>query len=154
MKLSGPYGQFVLRTWEDKPVVMLAAGTACADGVHGANALVNGEYSGHIAASPAPGRPRSCTTSRNSGRWRRSTPDQATYHACPGRRPRLPARPGQTSWRPTSTVSAAIRAYICGSPAMVESSLKSLMAKRLFPRDIFHEDFFNEGDKASGSGPR
>ena len=33
---------------------------------------------------------------------------------------------------------------------MVEAALKTLMGKRLFPRDIYREDFFNEGDKAAG----
>ncbi len=33
---------------------------------------------------------------------------------------------------------------------MVEAALKTLMGKRLFPRDIHREDFFNEGDKATG----
>jgi phenol hydroxylase P5 protein len=33
---------------------------------------------------------------------------------------------------------------------MVEAALKSLMSRRLFPRDIFREDFFNEADKATG----
>jgi phenol hydroxylase P5 protein len=33
---------------------------------------------------------------------------------------------------------------------MVEAALKTLMGKRLFPRDIYREDFFNEGDKATG----
>ena len=42
--------------------------------------------------------------------------------------------------------------YVCGSPAMVESALKSMMGRRLFPRDIFHEDFFNASDKAAGVG--
>ncbi|HOA89944.1 MAG TPA: hypothetical protein PKX10_12225 [Propioniciclava tarda] len=35
---------------------------------------------------------------------------------------------------------------------MVESALRSMMGRRLFPRDIFHEDFFNASDKAAGVG--
>ena len=33
---------------------------------------------------------------------------------------------------------------------MVESALKMLMSKRLFPRDIYREDFFDSSDKSSG----
>ena len=33
--------------------------------------------------------------------------------------------------------------YVCGPPAMVEASLKTLMLKRLFPRDIFKEEFLD-----------
>ena len=41
-------------------------------------------------------------------------------------------------------------AYLCGSPPMVEASLKTLMRKRLFPKDIYREDFFDTSDKATG----
>jgi phenol hydroxylase P5 protein len=33
---------------------------------------------------------------------------------------------------------------------MVDAALKLLMRKRLFPRDIYREDFFTEADRASG----
>ena len=33
---------------------------------------------------------------------------------------------------------------------MVEAALKTLMRKRLFPKDIFREDFFDASDKATG----
>jgi phenol hydroxylase P5 protein len=41
-------------------------------------------------------------------------------------------------------------AYLCGPPAMVEAALKVLMRKRLFPRDIYREDFFDSSDNATG----
>ena len=34
--------------------------------------------------------------------------------------------------------------------AMVEAALKTLMKKRLFPKDIYREDFFDTSDKATG----
>ena len=40
--------------------------------------------------------------------------------------------------------------YVCGPPPMVDAALKLLMRKRLFPRDIYREDFFDESDKAAG----
>ena len=42
------------------------------------------------------------------------------------------------------------KGYLCGPPLMVEAALKTLMSKRLFPRDIYREEFFNEGDKSGG----
>ena len=42
-------------------------------------------------------------------------------------------------------------AYICGSPAMVADTVKTLMKARLFPRDIYREDFFDSADRASGA---
>jgi hypothetical protein len=41
-------------------------------------------------------------------------------------------------------------AYLCWPPPMVEAALKTLMRKRLFPKDIFREDFFDASDKATG----
>ena len=41
------------------------------------------------------------------------------------------------------------RGYLCGPPPMVEAALKTMMGRRLFPRDIFREDFFDESDKNS-----
>ena len=35
-------------------------------------------------------------------------------------------------------------------PPMVEAALKTLMRKRLFPSDIYREDFFDASDKATG----
>lgn len=41
-------------------------------------------------------------------------------------------------------------AYICGPPPMVDAAIKVLMKKRLFPRDIYREDFYDQADKATG----
>ena len=38
--------------------------------------------------------------------------------------------------------------YVCGPPAMVDATLRTLMAKRLFPRDIYREDFYDASDRA------
>ncbi|HKN49124.1 MAG TPA: oxidoreductase, partial [Actinomycetota bacterium] len=38
-------------------------------------------------------------------------------------------------------------AYLCGPPPMVEAAVKVLMRKRLFPKDIYREDFFDQRDK-------
>lgn len=40
--------------------------------------------------------------------------------------------------------------YVCGPPPMVDAALKTFMRKRLFPRDIYREDFYDESDRASG----
>lgn len=41
-------------------------------------------------------------------------------------------------------------AYLCGPPPMVDAALKMLMKKRLFPRDIYREDFYDASDNATG----
>jgi phenol hydroxylase P5 protein len=42
-------------------------------------------------------------------------------------------------------------AYLCGPPPMVDAALRILMQRRLFPRDIYREDFYSEADKAQGA---
>jgi phenol hydroxylase P5 protein len=42
-------------------------------------------------------------------------------------------------------------AYICGSPGFVTDTMKALMKARLFPRDIYREDFFDSADRAAGT---
>ncbi len=42
-------------------------------------------------------------------------------------------------------------AYICGSPEFVTDTMKALMKARLFPRDIYREDFFDSADRAAGT---
>jgi phenol hydroxylase P5 protein len=41
-------------------------------------------------------------------------------------------------------------AYVCGPPAMVEASMRTLMSRRLFPRDIHREEFLDESNRAGG----
>ena len=62
-----------------------------------------------------------------------------------GRTGRIPALLAQDYPRAAGHV-----AYICGSPDMVDDTMKALMRARLFPRDIYREDFFDTADRASG----
>jgi phenol hydroxylase P5 protein len=39
--------------------------------------------------------------------------------------------------------------YVCGPPGMVEAALRTLMLKRLFPRDIFKEEFLDASAAAT-----
>ncbi|HET9654310.1 MAG TPA: hypothetical protein VFP72_03075 [Kineosporiaceae bacterium] len=41
-------------------------------------------------------------------------------------------------------------AYVCGPPAMVEAAMKTLMSRRLFPRDIYREEFLDESSRSAG----
>lgn len=42
-------------------------------------------------------------------------------------------------------------AYLCGKPAFVTDTMKALMKARLFPRDIYREDFFSAADRTAGA---
>ena len=155
VNLSGPYGQFVLRTWEDKPLVMLAAGTGLAPLASMVkHALQNEQYEGHITLYAGARTPDELYDIEEFRELAEEFSEQFTFHPCVSGAEVEGYRHGRVN----DVMSAdfdrlgGYQAYICGSPGMVESTLKSLMAKRLFPRDIFHEDFFNEGDKVKGVG--
>ncbi len=153
VKLSGPYGRFVLKVGGDRPVVMVAGGTGLAPiAAMIKHALLNGEYDGHITLY-AGGRSKEWLYDVAAFReLEEAYPDQFTYRPCLSETP----EEGYASGMVTDVLEAdheslkGHQGYLCGPPAMVEAALKSLMSRRLFPRDIFREDFFNEADKATG----
>ncbi len=153
VNLSGPYGQFVLRTWEDKPIVMLAAGTGLAPLASMVkHALENEQYEGHITLYAGARTPEELYDVEVFRQLEEEYSGQFTYHPCVSSDEVEGYRHGRVNEVMESDFDrlGGHQGCICGSPAMVESSLKSMMGKRLFPRDVFHEDFFNEGDKATG----
>ncbi len=153
VQLSGPYGRFVLHTSDDNDVVMIAGGTGLAPIASMIkHALVNGEYDGHITLY-AGGRTQDWLYDVEYFReLEEEHSDQFTYRPCLAEE----EADGFPHGMVTDVLDAdheslkGYKAYVCGPPAMVEAALKGLMAKRLFPRDIFREDFFNEADKAAG----
>lgn len=155
VQLSGPYGRFVLRTWEEeRPVVMMGGGTGLAPLASMVkHALLNEAYDGHITLY-AGGRTKDDLYDVDFFRsLEEAYPDQFTYHPCvSNEEPEEGYRGGYVTQAMEEDFDklTGYQGYMCGSPAMVEGCLKSFMSRRLFPRDIFGEDFFNEGDKQSG----
>lgn len=165
VELSGPYGRFVLRTWEeDKPIVMLAGGTGLAPLASMIkHALFNEEYEGEITLYHG-GRTRDDLYDMDFYReLEEEYEDQFTYHPCVSEEvSQEEAEELAEEGIRVGFVNAVMEAdfdrlggyqgYMCGSPAMVDACRKSFMGRRLFPRDIFNEDFTNERDKAEGTG--
>jgi phenol/toluene 2-monooxygenase (NADH) P5/A5 len=158
VNLAGPYGRFVLHTGNDNDVVMIAGGTGLAPIASMIkHALINGEYDGHITLYQG-GRTREWLYDVEMFReLEEEHSDQFTYRPCvSGDEGEPDDLVGYAIGRVNEVLEAdhsslkGYNAYVCGSPAMVESTLKSLMSRRLFPRDIFREDFFDESDKATG----
>ena len=151
--VSGPYGRFVLRTGHDEPAIMVAGGTGLAPITSMIrHALTNDAYQGHL-------------TLYQGVRSREWLYGEAEFRALEAAHPvRFRYRPclseedveGYGHGLVTAVIEADHRTltghtgYLCGPPPMVEAALKTLMSRRLFPRDIYREDFFNEADKASG----
>ncbi|MBP6997378.1 MAG: 2Fe-2S iron-sulfur cluster binding domain-containing protein [Phycicoccus sp.] len=162
VQLSGPYGRFVLHTGDDQHAVFVAGGTGLAPIKamirHG---LESEAYSGDL-------------TLYQGGRTREWLYDVDVFRALAVQFPQFTYRPCLSEETPeqvadsgddpaaygygmvTDVIAAdhaslsGCKGYLCGPPPMVEAALKTLMSRRLFPRDIHREEFFNEGDKAGG----
>lgn len=160
--VSGPYGRFVLHTGQDNHTIMVAGGTGLAPIKsmlrHG---LENGTYEGEMTLYQG-GRSREWLYDVDFFRALAADYDQFTYRPClseetPEEVVASGDDPDAYGYGMVTDVLAADHAslsgckgYLCGPPLMVEAALKTLMSKRLFPRDIYREEFFNEGDKAAG----
>lgn len=150
VSLSGPYGRFSFRPARTQPILLLGAGTGLAPlksivahiaetggehdvvlyhGVRTVDDLYDRDYFEALAAEH----------------------DWFTYRPAlsgdewEGRTGRVPAQLAEDYPKASGNV-----AYICGSPEMVTDTMKALMKARLFPRDIYREDFFDSAGKASG----
>lgn len=151
VSLSGPYGRFSFRPLRTQPVLLLAGGTGLAP----MKAMI-----AHIAETGAEHEvvlyhgvgTRDDLYEHDWLTQLEAEHDWFTYRpalsrdAWDGRTGRVPALLAEDHPRASGHV-----AYICGSPAMVDDTMKALMKARLFPRDIYREDFFDSADRASGA---
>ena len=149
--VSGPYGQFSFRPARDQPVLLLAGGTGLApmksiirhiDETGGGHQVVL--Y--HGVSTTADLYEHAWLEQLAAGRdWFDYRP-AVSREEHGGRSGRVPALLAEDYPRAAGHV-----AYICGSPAFVADTMKALMKARLFPRDIYREDFFDSADRAAGT---
>jgi phenol hydroxylase P5 protein len=150
--LSGPYGQFSFRPARRQPVLLLAGGTGLApmksiiqniDQRNGCGFPVT-LYHG---ASTAAGLYEQAWLEEFAAArdWFEYRP-ALSREEHRGRRGRVPELLAQDYPRASGHV-----AYICGSPEFTADTMKALMKARLFPRDIYREDFFDSAHRAAGT---
>ena len=152
IELAGPFGRFFLRPQRSEPVLMVAGGTGLAPLMsmirhildvglpqtvclyHGARSRADLYDADRLAdlAEKHPGRLRYVPC--------------LSEEAWDGRRGLVTEVIAEDFSRCAGHV-----AYVCGPPPMVDATLKVLMERRLFPRDIYREDFYDESDKANGA---
>jgi len=160
VNVSGPYGRFVLKVGDDRDAVLVAGGTGLAPIKSMIrHALENEAYEGHLTLYQG-GRSREWLYDvEEFRRLEAEYPEQFTYRPCLSEETaeEVGADAAAYGYGLVTDVIAADHTslsggsgYLCGPPPMVEAALKTLMSKRLFPRDIYREDFFDESDKASG----
>lgn len=151
---SGPYGRFFLREARPEPMILIGGGTGLAP----LKAIVR-----HVLETGLEQRMHLYQGARTEADLydvdffrdlAAKYPDQFVYRPC------LSEAAGNDWDGGTGMVTDVVdadfptcrghTAYLCGPPPMVEAALKTLMRKRLFPKDIFREDFFDASDKATG----
>lgn len=152
--LSGPYGRFSFRPLRGRPVLLLGSGTGLAPLKSILTHLVEtAEQTGwehdvvlyHGVATQADLYDREVFERIEAEQHWFSYRPAVSREECRGRQGRVPALLAEDFPRASGNV-----AYVCGSPDMVEDTMRALMRARLFPRDIYREDFFDAADRASG----
>lgn len=154
LAMAGPYGRFSFRPARTEPMLLLAGGTGLAPVL----SIIR-----HVVGT---GQERDMTLYHGVA-TAQDLYEHDYLQELAGSQPGFRYRPAlsQESWEGrTGHVSDLLAedyeraagnvAYVCGSPAMVEDTLRTLMRKRLFPRDIYREDFFDAADKANGATVR
>ena len=161
--VAGPYGRFVLKTRDDRHAVLVGGGTGAAPLKSMIrHALEAGEYDGRLTLY-AGGRSRAWLYDIDLfRRLAKEHSDRFVYRPCLSEETEADVAssgddPSAYAYGNVTDVLAAdheslagCAGYLCGPPPMVEAALKTMMGKRLFPRDIYREDFFNEADRAAG----
>lgn len=151
VSLSGPYGRFSFRPARSQPVILLAGGTGLAP----LKSIVK-----HLAETGAERdvvlyHGVATTADLYEHPWlEQFAAEHAWFDYRPalsreeynGRTGRVPAHLAEDFPRAAGNV-----AYVCGSPPFVTESMRALMRARLFPRDIYREDFFDARDRAGGA---
>lgn len=145
--LSGPYGRFVLRTDRPEPSVLIAGGTGLAPIASMIRHALEDDVEGigHM-------------TLYQGARTREGIYDVDLFRDLEARYPaRFAYRPCLSEEAAEGFASGMVTdvlndhhetlkghiGYVCGPPAMVEAALRTLMLKRLFPRDIYKEEFLD-----------
>jgi phenol hydroxylase P5 protein len=154
IELAGPYGRFVLRTDRSEPSVLIAGGTGLAPiAAMIRHALENDiDDVGHMTLYQGA---RTREWMYDVERFRAleaEHPDRFTYRPCLSEE----EADGFAAGLVTDVLNgdhATLKGhigYVCGPPGMVEAALKTLMLKRLFPRDIYKEEFLDASAAATG----
>ncbi|GAA0667582.1 phenol 2-monooxygenase domain-containing protein [Streptomyces thermocarboxydovorans] len=152
LRVSGPYGRFFFRQMREEPAILIAGGTGLAP----IKSMIQ-----HILASED----EQQLTLYQGARCldmlydvdffrglEQEYPDRFRYRPCLSEEQVSGFEAGLVTEvldRDMASCRGHV-AYVCGPPPMVDAAIKTLMRKRLFPRDIYREDFFDESDKANG----
>lgn len=159
LDLTGPYGRFVVRMGRSDRAVLVAGGTGLApiasmvkrvllDG-----ASENGAGPAHLSLYQGARTREALYDVALFTELAERFPDRFTYRPCLSEEEAEGFASGMVTDvldADHATLSGHV-AYVCGPPAMVDAAMRTLMAKRLFPRDMFREEFLDESNRAAGT---
>jgi phenol hydroxylase P5 protein len=151
IRLSGPYGRFFLRD-RGKPAILLGGGTGLAPLMSMIRHVLENDLDQQLVLFHG-GRARADLYDvERLQAWATAHPDRFAYRPCVSEGDWEEAAAGHVPDVLLAEMPSCAGhvAYVCGPPVMVDAALKALMKGRLFPRDIYREDFFNAADKAGG----
>jgi phenol hydroxylase P5 protein len=153
--LSGPYGRFVFRRSRPEPVIMIAGGTGLAPMMSMIRDVLADADDEHVIRLYQGARTRADLYGYDElAALATQHPERFRYNPCLSGEPAAPEgfRTGQVTEVLAEDLPRCSGhvGYVCGPPGMVDAAMRLLMSRRLFPRDIYREDFFDESHKAAG----
>lgn len=158
IRFSGPYGRFFVRESAPEPMIFLAGGS----GLSSPKSMVLDLFE--------QGENRPVTLiygARNQGElyYRELFEELATEHDNFTYLPVVNEEPEDSDWQGLrGFVHEAAqehfdgkfsghKAYMCGPPPMVDACITTLMQGRLFERDMYMENFYDQSSQAAGKSP-
>lgn len=156
LSFSGPYGRFFVRNSAPEPMIFLAGGS----GLSSPKSMIldlfeNGESRQITFVYGA--RNQDELYYRELFEQLEQEHDNFTYV------PALSEEPDGSDWQGARGFVHEVaqahfngsfeghKAYMCGPPPMIDACITTLMQGRLFERDMFMENFFNQASKDNGS---
>lgn len=151
LHVSGPYGRFFLREARSEPGILIGSGTGVAPLKSIVRHVLEGGHEHRLYLYQGARTQADLYDVEVYRALEKEHSDQFTYCPCLS----------EEHWEGSTGFVADVvdadfescrwhTAYVCGPPPMVEAAVKMLMRKRIFPKDVYREDFFDASDKATG----
>lgn len=156
VQLAGPYGNFSFREQRREPAILVAGGTGVAPMKSIVRHVLEGDLDRSLTLYQGARRHDGFHEHDYFSELAANHRDRFQYRPCLSDE----THPDYASGTVVDVADADLPTlrgyvgYLCGPPPMVEAAIKMLMGKRLFPRDIYREDFLDESYKADGIGVR
>ncbi|MFD2645188.1 NADH:ubiquinone reductase (Na(+)-transporting) subunit F [Pseudomonas japonica] len=158
LALSGPYGQFFVRTSQPGDLIFIAGGSGLSSPQSMILDLLQGGDARRIVLFQGA---RNLAELYNRELFERLAREHANFVYVPALS-QVQDDPAWSGFRGYVHEAAKAhfegrfsshKAYLCGPPMMIDAAVTSLMQGRLFERDIFMERFYSAAD-GSGQGTR